>query len=77
MYRIRDLREDRDLSQAEIARVIQTPQQQYSKIETGKSDISGEKLKLLAEFYNVSADYILGLTQEPRPLHKISDMKSK
>lgn len=70
MYRIRDLREDRDLSQAEIARVIKTTQQQYSKIETGKADISGEKLKLLAEFYNISADYILGLIKEPRPLHK-------
>ena len=77
MYRIRDLRQDRDLSQAEIAKVIQTTQQQYSKIETGKSDISGEKLKLLAEFYNISVDYILGLTQEPRPLHKISAKKSK
>ena len=59
--RIRDLREDRDLSQSEIAKVIKTTQQQYSKIETGKADISGEKLKLLAEFYNVSADYILGI----------------
>lgn len=68
MNRIRDLREDRDLSQAEIAKVIKTTQQQYSKIETGRSDISGEKLKLLAEFYNVSADYILGLIKEPRPL---------
>lgn len=77
MYRIRDLREDNDLSQAEIARVIQTTQQQYSKIETGKSDISGEKLKLLAEYYNISVDYILGLTKEPRPLHPVSDKKSK
>ena len=68
MYRIRDLREDRDLSQAEIAKVIQTTQQQYSKIETGRADISGEKLRRLAEFYNVSADYILGLTDRPRPL---------
>ena len=68
MYRIRDLREDRDLSQADIAKVIQTTQQQYSKIETGKADISGEKLIRLAEFYNVSTDYILGLTKEPRPL---------
>lgn len=68
MYRIRDLREDRDLSQAEVAKVIKTTQQQYSKIETGKADISGEKLILLAEFYNISVDYILGLTQEPRPL---------
>lgn len=69
MYRIRDLREDRDLSQAEIARVIKTTQQQYSKIETGKADISGEKLMLLAEFYNISTDYILGLINESRPLH--------
>lgn len=68
MYRIRDLREDRDLSQATIAKVLQTTQQQYSKIETGRSDISGEKIKLLAEYYNVSADYILGLIKEPRPL---------
>lgn len=68
MYRIRDLREDRDLSQAQIASVLKTSQQQYSKIENGRSDISGEKLMLLAEFYNVSADYILGLIKTPRPL---------
>ncbi len=70
MYRIRDLREDRDLSQREIAKVIQTTPQQYSKIETGKADISGEKLVLLARFYNVSADYILGLTDDPRPYRR-------
>ncbi|MBQ7874720.1 MAG: helix-turn-helix transcriptional regulator [Oscillospiraceae bacterium] len=64
MYRLKDLREDRDLTQKQIAEVIKTTQQQYSKIESGKSDISGEKLKLLAKFYNVSADYILGLTDE-------------
>lgn len=68
MYRIRDLREDRDLTQSEIAKVIKTTQQQYSKIETGKADISGEKLILLAKFYNLSADYILGLTSDPKPL---------
>lgn len=68
MYRLRDLREDHDLSQADLAKVIKTTQQQYSKLETGKSDISGEKLKLLAEFYNVSADYILGLSNKPIPL---------
>lgn len=66
MNRIRDLREDRDLTQAEVAKVIKSTQQQYSKIETGKSDISGERLRLLAEFYNVSVDYILGLTDEPK-----------
>ena len=66
MYRIRDLREDRDLTQADIAKVINTTQQQYSKIETGKADISGEKLILLAQFYNVSVDYILGLSSEEK-----------
>ena len=66
MSRIRELREDRDLT---IADILKTTQQQYSKIETGKSDISGEKLRLLARFYNVSADYILELTDEPRPLY--------
>ncbi len=64
MYRIRDLREDRDLSQADIAKVIKTTQQQYSKIETGKADISGQKLMLLAKFYNVSTDYILGISKD-------------
>ena len=67
MYRIRDLREDRDLSQAEIAKVIKTTQQQYSKIELGKADISGEKQILLANFYRVSTDYILGITDDPTP----------
>ena len=61
MYRIRDLREDRDYTQVKIAKVIMTTQPQYSKIEMGKADISGEKLILLSKFYNVSVDYILGL----------------
>lgn len=68
MYRIRDLREDRDLKQADIARIIHTTQQQYSNIETGKADIPGEKLILLAKYYNVSVDYILGLSKEAKPL---------
>ena len=68
MYRIKDLREDKGISQQEIAKIIKTTQQQYSKIEMGKSDISGEKLMLLAEFYNVSADYLLGLIDTPRKL---------
>ena len=66
--RIRALREDRDLTQSQIAQVLGTTQQQYSKIENGRSDISGDKLRRLADFYNISADYILGLSEEPRPL---------
>ena len=65
MYRIRDLREDHDLTQAQVAKILHTTQQQYSKIETGRSDITAEKLIRLSEFYQVSTDYILGLTDEP------------
>ncbi|MBR5535078.1 MAG: helix-turn-helix transcriptional regulator [Clostridia bacterium] len=64
-YRIKALREDKDLNQSEIAKVIKTTQQQYSKIELGKADICGEKLILLADFYGVSVDYILGRTDKP------------
>ena len=63
MQRIRDLREDRDLSQAQVAKVLQTTQQQYSKIETGRMDITGERLILLAKLYHVTADYILGISE--------------
>lgn len=68
MYRIRDLREDSDLSQKAIASLLNITQQQYSKIELEKSDISGKNLRKLAEFYNVSVDYILGLIEKPRSL---------
>ena len=67
MYRIRDLREDHDLTQAQVAKILKTTQQQYSKIETGRADISGEKLILLAKLYNVTCDYLLGLSDNPKP----------
>jgi len=64
MYRIRDLREDRDLSQKEVAAYLHITQQCYSKIETGRMDITGERLILLAKLYGVTADYILGITSK-------------
>ena len=64
MYRIRDLREDRDLSQKEVAAYLHISQQCYSKIETGRMDITGERLLLLAKLYDVTTDYILGITSE-------------
>lgn len=67
MYRIKDLREDRDLSQAQVAEYLCITQQQYSNIETGKSDITGERLIQLARFYQVSTDFILGLEKSPEP----------
>lgn len=60
MYRIRDIREDRDLSQKEVADYLHISQQCYSKIETGKMDITGERLLLLSRLYGVTTDYLLG-----------------
>ncbi|MBR2099735.1 MAG: helix-turn-helix transcriptional regulator [Eubacterium sp.] len=65
MYkRIKDLREDCDLKQSDIAKIINTTQQQYSKIENGKSEPTAEKLIKLSKYYNVSVDYILGLSDK-------------
>jgi len=60
---LRSLREDKDLTQLEVAKVIGTSQQYYSKYETGEHEIPTRTLTPLADFYNVSADYILGRTQ--------------
>ena len=67
--RIRDLREDADLSQEKIAKVLCMSQQGYSKYETGENDIPTPILIALAEIYQTSIDYLLGLTdvQEPYP----------
>lgn len=60
--RIRDLREDKDMNQTQIAKVIKTSQKQYSRWETGEYDIPFEIVIELAKFYKVSIDYIAGLT---------------
>ena len=59
---LRDLREDKDLKQSEIADLIGTTQQQYSKYETGESELPLRALAVLADFYNVSTDYLMGKT---------------
>lgn len=61
---IRALREDRDLTQADIAVVLQTTQQVYSRYEKGINQLPIHHLKALCEFYHVSADYILGLSKQ-------------
>lgn len=67
MYqRIRDLREDRDLKQRQIAEYLNCSQRVYSNYELGQRDIPTEILINLSEFYNVSVDYILGLTNNPK-----------
>ena len=68
MYkRIRDLREDKDLSQKEIAKILNMSQTGYSKYEVGTNDVPTKVLIQLAKFYNTSVDYILGLTDEFKP----------
>ncbi len=60
--RIRDLREDRDLTQTQIARLLGMSQTGYSKYETGENDIPTGILIKLADYYNTSVDYLLGRT---------------
>ena len=67
MYRrIRDLREDHDLTQKEIANILGMSQTGYSKYETGENDIPTAVLIKLARFYNTSIDYLLSETDNPK-----------
>lgn len=71
MYqRIRDLREDRDLMQKDLAAYLKCTQVCYSNYEMGKRDIPTDVLKALAIYYDTSVDYILGLTDESKPYPK-------
>ncbi len=63
--RIRDLREDHDLTQKEVAQILNCSQQGYSNYELGQRDIPTDILIKLSDFYHVSVDYILGLTDNP------------
>ena len=64
--RLRDLREDRDMNQTEIAKLLFTSQTVYSRYERGFQTIPVEHLLILADFYNVSIDYILGRTNNKK-----------
>ena len=67
MYqRIRDLREDADLKQREVAEILNCSQRVYSNYELGQRDIPTDVLIRLANFYQVSTDYLLGLTNNPK-----------
>ena len=67
MYkRIRDLREDHDLLQREVAAQLNCSQRVYSNYELGQRDIPTDVLIRLSTFYNVSVDYLLGLTNNPK-----------
>ncbi len=63
--RLREVREDRDLSQAEVGKVLNKSQQGYSHIENGRAELKIEDLITLCRYYNLSADYLIGLSSKP------------
>lgn len=65
--RLKDLREDHDLTQQQVAEYLGMKQPQYSRYERGVRDIPTDVLIRLAKLYKTSTDYILGLTNQPRP----------
>jgi transcriptional regulator with XRE-family HTH domain len=65
--RLRDLREDHDLHQKDIAKILQTTQQQYGRYERGVREIPARNLAVLADFYHTSVDYLMGRTNNPEP----------
>ena len=67
LKRLKDLREDKDLKQVNIAELLKITRQQYSLYELGKRDIPAEYIRVLAKFYNTSTDYILELTDDIKP----------
>ena len=67
--RLKDLREDHDLTQADVAELLQTTREQVSKYETGKQMMGIDKYIKLAKYYNVTLDYLVGLIDTPRKLY--------
>jgi len=68
--RLRDLREDADLNQTQVAKYLGMSQTGYSKYETGENDIPTQVLIKLAQFYKTSIDYILGTSDQKAPYSK-------
>ena len=68
--KLKDLREDNDLTQKQIGEMLNISQRGYSHYENGDYDLTGEILIKLANIYNTSTDYILGLTNESKPYKK-------
>ena len=64
--RLRSIREDRDLTQAELGKLLHKSQQGYNHIEAGRAELKIDDLIKICEFYNLSADYIIGLTNKKK-----------
>lgn len=66
--RLRGLREDKDLNQTQLASVLNTTQKKISRMETGENEPNLQDIRTLCTFFNVSADYLLGLVEKIEPL---------
>lgn len=66
--RLKNVREDRDFTQAQIGKIINKSQQGYNHIETGRAELKIDDLVRLCKFYDLSSDYLIGLTNDAKPL---------
>lgn len=71
IQRLKEIREDKDLYQKDIATILNIPQQNYSRYELGIVSMPIEKYAKLAEYYDTSIDYLIGLTNERKAYPKI------
>ncbi len=68
--RLKNLREDNDYTQAYVGKLLNKSQQGYNHIEIGRAELKIDDLAILCKLYNISADYIIGLTDRVVPYHK-------
>ena len=66
--RLRGVREDRDLTQAEVGKILNKSQQGYNHIEAGRAELKIDDLVKLCQFYNLTADYLVGLSDQPQKI---------
>ena len=66
--RLRGVREDRDLTQAEVGKILNKSQQGYNHIEAGRAELKIDDLAKLCQFYNLTADYLVGLSDQPQKI---------
>ena len=74
MLRLKDLREDKDLKQEEVANLLGISQTNYSKYELGKINIPINSLIVLADFYDTSIDYLLGITNDVKSYSRVKSI---
>lgn len=66
--RLRGVREDGDLTQAEVGKILNKSQQGYNHIEAGRAELKIDDLVKLCQFYNLTADYLVGLSDQPQKI---------